>query len=356
MSFLVCHVQKFKASDVKGMQIHDQRESENSKNTDIDRSRTNLNYDLHNGANINYNHKVKNIIKEGYKGSRAIRKDAVVMTGTLISSDKEFFNKLSSHEQKDFFKNAYDKLKDIYGEKNIVSAVVHMDEHTPHMHLCSVPLAEGKLSAKTLFNREGLRVLQEELPKYLKSKGFDIKRGESSERKHVDTIEYKKQQAKDLEKEIDKSINTLKTDLEALQDTKTSLWELEHLETKKSLIGAKITFPEGDFNKIIDMAKKGVLNSDEISKLKDENTRLKDDVSDYRNWSNKAGNTISQLQSDNKKLHKDLKRVKQQGKVMYDTLGDHDLIPEAQERYKTVKEAEKIAEKVLRSPDIEWER
>lgn len=130
----------------------------------------------------------------------------------------------------------------------------------------------------------------------------------------------------------------------------------KYLEAKKMLIWAKITLPEGDFNKIMDMAKKGVLNSDEISKLKDENTRLKDDVSDYKNWSQRAENTISQLQSDNKKLHKDLKRVKQQGKVMYDTLGDHDLIPEAQERYKTVKEAEKIAEKVLRSPDMEWER
>lgn len=129
-----------------------------------------------------------------------------------------------------------------------------------------------------------------------------------------------------------------------------------HLETKKSLMGAKITLPEDDFNKIIDMAKKGVINSNEISKLKDENTRLKENVSDYKNWYEKAGNTISQLKSDNKKLHKDLKNIKQQGKVMYDTLNEHDLIPEAQERYKTVKEAEKIAEKVLRSPDMDWER
>jgi len=52
--------------DVKGTQIHNQRESENSKNKDINKDRTILNYDLHNENHINYNHKVKEIIKDGY--------------------------------------------------------------------------------------------------------------------------------------------------------------------------------------------------------------------------------------------------------------------------------------------------
>ena len=59
MSYLICHVQKFKANDMKGTQIHNQRESENSKNKDINKDRTILNYDLHNEKHINYNRKVK---------------------------------------------------------------------------------------------------------------------------------------------------------------------------------------------------------------------------------------------------------------------------------------------------------
>ena len=95
MSYLICHVQKFKANGVKGTQIHNQRESVNSKNKDINEDRTILNYDLHNEKHINYNHKVKEIIKEGYKVNKGIRKDAVVMTSTLITSDNEYFRNIS---------------------------------------------------------------------------------------------------------------------------------------------------------------------------------------------------------------------------------------------------------------------
>ena len=99
MSYAVIHVQKFKMNDVKGIQIHNQRESPNSKNKDIDREKTELNYDLRNPELVKYNHKVKEIIKVGYTIDKAIRKDAVVMTGTLVTSDKEFFSKLSQAEQ-----------------------------------------------------------------------------------------------------------------------------------------------------------------------------------------------------------------------------------------------------------------
>ena len=45
---------KFKMSDIKGIQIHNQRESEKTleNNPDIDRERINQNYDLHTGTAI----------------------------------------------------------------------------------------------------------------------------------------------------------------------------------------------------------------------------------------------------------------------------------------------------------------
>lgn len=203
MSYFACHVEKFKSNDVKGLQRHNQRESSNSKNNDIDPHRTILNYDLHNEDKINYNHKVKEIIAEGYKGAKAIRKDATVMTSTIVTSDKGFFDKLSLEEQKKFFEETYKFLKDCYGEKNIVSAVVHMDETTPHMHLTAVPLTDdGKLSAKQIIDRKFLRHIQKAIPELLQSKGFDIERGvEGSAKGHTDTDEYKKEQLKKLKAE-----------------------------------------------------------------------------------------------------------------------------------------------------------
>ena len=203
MSYFACHVEKFKSNDVRGLQIHNQRESSNSKNNDIDPYRTILNYDLHNKDKINYNQRVKEIIAEGYKGAKAIRKDATVMTSTIVTSDKGFFDKLSLKEQRLFFEESYKFLKECYGEKNIVSAVVHMDETTPHMHLTAVPLTEdGKLSAKTIIDRKFLRHIQKAIPELLQSKGFDIERGvEGSAKGHTDTDEYKKEQLKKLKAE-----------------------------------------------------------------------------------------------------------------------------------------------------------
>lgn len=203
MSYFACHVEKFKSNDVRGLQIHNQRESSNSKNNDIDPYRTILNYDLHNKDKINYNQRVKEIIAEGYKGAKAIRKDSTVMTSTIVTSDKGFFDKLSLKEQRLFFEESYKFLKECYGEKNIVSAVVHMDETTPHMHLTAVPLTEdGKLSAKTIIDRKFLRHIQKAIPELLQSKGFDIERGvEGSAKGHTDTDEYKKEQLKKLKAE-----------------------------------------------------------------------------------------------------------------------------------------------------------
>ena len=77
------------------------------------------------------------------------------MVGVLVSSDREFFNKLSPEQQREFFKTAYDYVAERYGRENIVAARVHMDETTPHMHLHLVPLtADGRLSAKELFDRK----------------------------------------------------------------------------------------------------------------------------------------------------------------------------------------------------------
>ena len=73
MSYFACHVEKFKSNDVTRLQIHNQTETSNSKNNDIDPYRTILNYDLHNKDKINYNQRVKEIIAEGYKGAKAIR-------------------------------------------------------------------------------------------------------------------------------------------------------------------------------------------------------------------------------------------------------------------------------------------
>jgi len=353
MSFAVVHVQKFKISDVKGMQKHNQRESLNSKNPDIDRDKTALNYDLHNpDQQINYNHRVKDIIQEGYTGTKAIRKDAVVMTSTLISSDREFFKELPPQEQRRFFEVAYKELKELYGEKNIVSATVHMDERTPHMHLCSVPLTnEGKLSAKSLFDRQGLRILQDEIPKCLKSQGFDIQRGESSDKKHMDTTDYKKELTKEVEslehksKALQNNLKAVQSDLKAIQSdlikiegVKVTLERIDSIQAKEGglLSRGKVTLSKKDYEELRTVAKKYFVLENKVNILERQNQSLSKDVDKLY-----SGRQDNQLRTND--THRQLVAVNSKLGLLVDFLKATDQIEKA-DRYVQQQTSVKVRE------------
>ena len=57
------------------------------------------------------------------------------MNSFVLGSDKTFFDGLSRVEQYNFFSDCYKFFAERYGEENIIAAVVHNDETTPHMHL-----------------------------------------------------------------------------------------------------------------------------------------------------------------------------------------------------------------------------
>ena len=341
MSYLICHVQKFKANDVKGTQIHNQRESENSKNKDINKDRTILNYDLQNENHINYNHKVKEIIKDGYKVDKGIRKDAVVMTSTLVTSDNQYFKELSQEDQKKFFKHTYKFFKEKYGENNIVSATVHLDETTPHMHLCSVPItSDGRLSAKLLFNRKSLLQLQSELPKYLQSKGLDVQRGEAGSNKiHLDTQEFK---IKTKKEELDKAINDLNIKSKTFEKVRTNISRLEQTNLKKSFIGSKVTLQEVDYNKIINLAKNEVLNEDFLNDLKKDNISLKSDSLSYHKKYRESFNKYDKLKKEHKKLKDNVVGLIKEYKIMTNILEKNDLISEFKNDLKNKKDSKII--------------
>lgn len=64
-----------------------------------------------------------------------------------------------------FFELVYDFTKERYGAENVLQGYVHMDETTPHIHLPVVPVKDGRVSAKAVFNRRELPAYQRELDK-----------------------------------------------------------------------------------------------------------------------------------------------------------------------------------------------
>lgn len=197
MSYFVLHMDKFKKEAIRGIQSHNRRERESRSNPDIDYDRSSANYELHDPASTNYAEAIQRRI-DALQLAKAVRKDAVRMCGLIVTSDSTFFQSLSPEDTRRFFEESKAFLMDFVGAENVVSAMVHMDEKTPHMHFFHVPVTQdGRLNANKIYTRQSLRKLQSELPAYLQSRGFAIERGveqtPGSAKKHLDTREFKQQ-------------------------------------------------------------------------------------------------------------------------------------------------------------------
>ena len=198
MSFLVLHMDKFKKEAVRGIQSHNNRERKSHSNPDIAYERSAENYELAESATADYAAAVQNRIDDLLL-VKAVRKDAVHMCGLIVSSDREFFWRCGPEETRRFFVESAAFLSAFVGKENVVSAMVHLDEKTPHMHFLHVPVTQdGKLNANKIYTRESLKILQTEFHRHLQSKGFDVQRGveqvPGAKEKHLDTRAFKQQQ------------------------------------------------------------------------------------------------------------------------------------------------------------------
>lgn len=151
---------KYHRADVIGIERENERDEsyKSTKNPQIDSTRTSENYHIIERSDT-YLAYIDNRIKE-LAPKRKIKDDAVLINSFILGSDGEFFIGLSPYQQQDFFFDCTKFFADRYGAENIISAVVHNDETTPHLHLNLIPVLDGRLCSKQLFDRKALRALQ----------------------------------------------------------------------------------------------------------------------------------------------------------------------------------------------------
>lgn len=184
-------MEKYKRADVVGIERENERDEnyKSTRNPQIDKSKTCLNYHT-----MPYEKKYLAFIVERIKRlspKRKIKDDAVLITSFILGSDKEFFNRITAEQQKQFFTDCTEFFSERYGKENVVSAVVHLDESTPHLHFNLMPVTDGRLCAKELFDRTALRDLQTDFYEAV-GKKYGLERGkEGSTAKHLDTFAYK---------------------------------------------------------------------------------------------------------------------------------------------------------------------
>lgn len=309
MSYIVARMQKMKTQNLGGIQKHNQREFENHSNKDIDVNRSHLNFDLVNPSNVDYRERTMNIIEEQREDKKAIRKDAVLVNEWIITSDQEFFKDMDLEETEKFFAAAAEFYEERYGKQNIAYAQVHLDETTPHMHLGVVPMRDGKLQAKNIFNRKELFAVQDDLPKFLEKKGFSLERGEpNGQRKHLTVNEFKDMQSRitelaQIEEEQEKRIKTLEKEKESLErQIKRSKEDLEIRHGRQQLIDKKqvkidgqvttaYLIPETEVIRLDGIRKASSVVLSENKRLEDENKLLKARI----NVLEKAQEQVSQI-------------------------------------------------------------
>ena len=205
MSYIVARMEKMKVGNLGGAYRHNERIFKNHSNKNIDPNRSHLNYELTDrDRSVSYEKQIKNYVNETKISKRAIRKDAVLCDEWVITSDKKFFEDLNQEQVQEFFETAKKYFEEQYGKQNIAYASVHLDESTPHMHMGVVPMKDGKLSSKAMFDREELKSIQDKLPKYMNEHGFEVERGElNSEKKHKTVAEFKQDMAvKELDEKL----------------------------------------------------------------------------------------------------------------------------------------------------------
>jgi plasmid recombination enzyme len=239
--YAVCHLQRGSGND-SGMSCHIERKDAQGKKyvpDNADAGRTHLNREL-----VRFPEGVSNRTeaiqhridtaglrrKVGKNQTKAIR---VILTGT-----HEQMMKIANGSKLDSWIDANLKwLRDTFGEDNLVSCVLHMDEKTPHLHATVVPIVTGervrrkregekkyetksgpRLSADDVMRRTRLHEYQNSYAAAMKP--FGLQRGiVGSTAKHQANSEYYRQRVIQYEEDIAK----LQADVEKAQEGRNTI-------------------------------------------------------------------------------------------------------------------------------------
>lgn len=235
MSYAIIRNTKYKRENLKGIFRHNERKNQNYSNKNIDKEKTYLNYTLK-SPKFSYEKEFDRIRKE-YDLKGQIKTISNIACEYIITSDKQFFEEIGQEETKRYFETAYQfvsEYKDL-GEQYTLSAQVHNDEETPHLHLIFLPVVHkkdknsndiDKLACSEFWKeKDSYRRLQNAFYDYIVSHNFKLDRGLSKDEtntQHLDLIEYKK-------------ITNFENTKETLKNIKLELPEVPNIKDFKRL-------------------------------------------------------------------------------------------------------------------------
>ena len=294
MSYAIIRNAKYKSENLKGIYRHNERKNTNYSNKNIDKDKSDLNYSLK-SPQFTYEKEFQRIRKE-YNLKGQIKTVSNIVCEYIITSDKALFETIGEDETRRYFETAYKfvcNYKDL-GEQYILSAKVHMDEETPHMHLVFIPVVHtkdkkgndiDKIACSEFWKaKDSYRQLQDAFYNYMIANNFELERGNPSEKVHLSVEDYKNITNFEESKTLFKDINI---ELPEVPDISNFRWTIKNRDEKiqEQIIKPKDQaiqeLKEQNFmltmalNKQIKTVDKAIKYEKNIKPILDENAELK---------------------------------------------------------------------------------
>lgn len=366
MSYAIIRNENHKMNAIPLLERHNERLNKNYSNKDIDKSRSHLNYHLKQIQAPTYQQEFERIrIRQELKGNLRLHgeKQSTIMCEFIITSDGEFFNSLGAERTKQFFKDAYDFVTaKVGGEQYVVSAVVHMDEATPHMHVAFIPVIKGKdrkgdpckrINCSEFWKgRDSYSRLQDEYYDFITSRGYDLERGvRGSTAEHLSVAEYKLKTTQEHIKEAQEQLS----EIECIEEIRTTGLPLNTVAVKRDDF-EKLTAAARGYVSAKKSESENAIFKSERQKLRSENETLKNEnnilsgnlqqlENDFGEFYDSISDEIA-LHDENARLCKENERI---GNQVYTLAADVLALKEENDRLKRENETDKQSISALNS-------
>ena len=377
--YAIINLKKMKNKDLAKISEHNRRESPDGiyLNPNIDPERTHLNIRR---SDHPEKEELKTLIdrriSEREIQKKKVRKDAVKMISVLVTASPEYMNSLNREDQIRYFDECFKFCQRRFGKQNCIEMNIHFDETNPHAHISVVPIIKGKLCAKEVMTMKALYELQEEFPKAMRERGFNVERGEGGDpkerRKHLSEEEYrlkmwnetlkeKEKGLKKFEQRLEDKLNGLEVPRQALQDALGG--PQLHLEVSEPLFGDKnkVKIDKGELGKVLDRAELAnnflaTIGADRLRlrQQQEDLTRIKEEAAEAKRLADRRAELLRELENEHRQILKENSEIRDRNDELYSEnrllrlfINERDLSGDFEDWSGALKEAEEALESEL---------
>jgi len=322
-NYTVARIVTHTRTSIRKCERHNERKNKTYGNMNVDLSRTPLNIHFRDCGGRTYSEMLDQLVKEKSVSLRGLKEDSEIYDEMILDVNSDYFERHGGYDfAKRFYEEAYHFAAKVYGEKQILSAVMHADEiilaltekyshpvYHYHLHIVALPVVEKqvlwtkrckdpvlvgavkevirqvshskKWKSQKVISNEGevslipsYRILQDEFFSHMQEAGFtDFIRGErGSDAQHLSCLEYQIQKDRAKLEEIQEAIKVRseqKRNVELIHKTYT---EIDGMG--KRTITGKVVISTDDFEILAEFAKEGISSRGTIQRLESDNDSL----------------------------------------------------------------------------------